>query len=740
MGTSQKSIIAPKKTDKKMTFPFRTDKRTKSAQGNNAEDTARVLPDSGMKSKRGAISEIMPIKLKLALSHVLILMIPVIVIVVLLFVNAKGAILKEVEQANLALADQVSKFVDMKLNAVDATSVIMVSDPAVLEAISKSEKDYESLYHMQKDRDTNLYSLINSLRAAEKGIDKLVFIKDNEVIDPDETDVFQKADFIKTFLAGDVYSKTIANKSKPIWFYGLFETHDLYFMRSIRNIYAENSQVILMVSLKADYLTKGLDAAQLGEGARMTIVDNEGKVVVSTDPKLVMGDILKISDELNKESKSSVAASTAEIPVARGSFVTSQNVNDETMVVFKETVSGWRYVAEIPTSSIYGGINKMSGLAIVLVFVCFGVSLVLGIILAISIARPIDYIRSRMQLVEQGDLTIRSALSGKYEFGQLSQSFNAMTENMASLIKGTSQLSLAVSTDAEELQRIAEHSVLASKEVTGAVESMSEGAIEQSRDAEKAAEVIKELVDQMSRTESSFAEVVHVTNKTKKASSDATQIIAELGVTTALSIDLSTSIKSDMGMLAAQFKEILGIIDMINAISSQTNLLALNAAIEAARAGEAGRGFAVVADEVRKLASQSNDAAKNISDIVNSIYKATKKTEDKIEDGSVIYKRQEEAVKNTEKTFTEIATDMDSIMHEVDKVYKLLSGMDAIQTSATSAITSIVAISEESASATEEILATGEEQTASADHLAEMAIKLSMAIETMNANVKRFKV
>lgn len=731
----------PKKVPKEKTPKVPKQKKIQLQKNSGKSKNKKINGASqGTQEDQKKTTERISIKVKLTLSHVFILMIPVITIVVLLFVNSKAAILTEVVKANGALADQVTKIISLKLDAIDSSSLLLISDQKVLEVISKKESDYENLYYMLKDRDENVYSLITSIKASTRDVTRIMLIGDNEVIDPERTDYFFNANFIPTFKASPEYQRVIDNKSKPVWLYGLFETNNLYFMRSLRNIYSPGTQTILTFALKPDYLLNVLDAEQLGEGASMSIVDEFGKIVVSTDTDRKMGDLIDVTEELNNESAKSIEASTEKKPIAQGSFVTSDNVATETMVVFKETLSGWRYVAEIPTSSIYGGINKMSVLATALVLICLVLALVLGVFLAITISKPIDYIKSRMKLVEQGDLTVRSKHVGKHEIGQLSSSFNKMTENMANLIKETSLLSLEVATDSDELKKIASHSALASKEVIQAVESLSQGATEQATDADKAASVIKDLVDQMNQTESSFNEVVTVTMRTKKASSEATKIINELSTTTTQSIELSNNIKHDMASLTSRFKEILGIIDMINAISSQTNLLALNAAIEAARAGDAGKGFAVVADEVRKLASQSSDAAKNISAIVNNIYKATKQTEEMIEAGSVIYERQEVAVKNTQGTFSEIVGDMDNIIKEVDNVYILLSGLEEIQNQATDSVTSIAAIAEESASAIEEVLATGQEQTAAADHLSEMASKLANVIETMNENVNRFKV
>lgn len=192
--------------------------------------------------------------------------------------------------------------------------------------------------------------------------------------------------------------------------------------------------------------------------------------------------------------------------------------------------------------------------------------------------------------------------------------------------------------------------------------------------------------------------------------------------------------------LDSQAQEISQLVQVIHNIAEQTNLLALNATIEAARAGEYGQGFAVVANEVRKLAEESARSVENITEIVSRIQNESSSVASSLRDG---YKEVEQGtvqIATTNETFNEISN---SVTEMIDKIYhisELLADIVANSQEMNKAIEDIAAISEESAAGVEETTAMTEQTNAAMEDVAQSSTELAKLAEELNLLVEQFKL
>lgn len=690
--------------------------------------TKRKLSLPWGKKSEHQYHERVSIKFKLISSHILLAILPVAIIAIALFGQAKASLMTKAENANMAYSNKVTSVLDMKLQQIEDVSKLIVTNQEMVEIFDRSPDDYENAFDRLHERE-KFKEQVYSMQFSNSNILDMFIVKEDEIIESvsnhSDSDAFREA-----FLASDVYKLSLDIKNKPKWYYGLFDTQDLYFVRPVKSLTYGSNIGTLVIRIKSEHLLKELKMYDVAPTATLAVVDAQGSVIVSDG----FQDLL-VMEELNPLT-AAVTRKVSEVVV--GSFTTTKNVNEEMMVYYSKLINGWTYVIQVPTSAFVGDINRIGVFAIVLSAIIGLIAVVIGVWISFSLSKPIDQIKKEIKRMEQGDLRAHTNIIGKYEIGQLSSSFNAMTQNFKGLIQEVGLVVELVTHNANELNQISQNSAQASKEVMRAVESVSNGATEQAQDAEKTTNIVEQLVSKVSDTEKHFNSVVEVTTKTKEASERANIVMNELATTSQETVNLSKNIQGDIKGLVDQFAEISGIIDIIDSISDQTNLLALNAAIEAARAGDAGRGFAVVADEIRKLAQQSSGAVKNITEIIENIGRATDKTQQRIYESTTIVVKQEAAVGNTEAIFKEIMLNMDAIDDEVKLVYQMLEGLEAVQTQATDATTSIAAIAEETAAAIEEVLASGEEQSATSEHLVTMAMDLSMVIEEMSNKVKHF--
>jgi methyl-accepting chemotaxis protein len=202
----------------------------------------------------------------------------------------------------------------------------------------------------------------------------------------------------------------------------------------------------------------------------------------------------------------------------------------------------------------------------------------------------------------------------------------------------------------------------------------------------------------------------------------------------------ATEAADAIGELAEKSRRIGDFIVTITGIAEQTNLLALNAAIEAARAGEQGKGFAVVADEVRQLAEESQTAAAEISTLVGEIQSETRKAVDVVAEGARRSTSGTEIVGRAREAFEAIE---DTVREMTDRVTDIASGIEQIRTGTSRMrgdVGTVAGVAEASSASTEQVSASTEQTSASAQEIAASAQQLAQTAEELNALVGMFQL
>ncbi|MCD1258700.1 methyl-accepting chemotaxis protein [Paenibacillus athensensis] len=334
----------------------------------------------------------------------------------------------------------------------------------------------------------------------------------------------------------------------------------------------------------------------------------------------------------------------------------------------------------------------------IMILVAALLAVALALWIAQSISRPAQKLLALLQKVANGDLKEQADIRSQDEMGLLA---NALNETVAKL----RELIARVAVSAQSLSA-------ASEQISASAEEIAGGTTMQATAAQTINELFKELsrvIDSVARNAETASELA---NETRTG--------AELGGTVVqASMNGMEQLNVQMSLLKADSSKIGDIIEVINEIAEQTNLLALNAAIEAARAGEQGRGFAVVADEVRKLAERSSSATKEIGLIIKGMQENTQKSVKALTD----------AVELSQQT----GTALHGIIGRVNDSARQVTEIAAASEEQAAQSGEVMAAIEAIASASQEAAAAAEETAASSQSLALLA-------EDLNRSVSLFKV
>ena len=409
-----------------------------------------------------------------------------------------------------------------------------------------------------------------------------------------------------------------------------------------------------------------------------------------------------------------------------------EDENGKNLVYYKQIPeSGWNVVLSIPEKELYAPINKLLiNIVILILITCVLVTLAVSIF-SRYITKNVKEVNDLSHAIAEGDLTKIIKVKSENELGSMGNNLNRMNNNLRELVqKITGSLEQVVATS-EELTASSDQTQQSAEQVSLAIQQVAIGSGEQvdiTNDTTKIAEEIFTGMEQISNN------IQTVTNTSleafKRAGKGNDVVYSAIEQMNNISDKVAMSSQA-VSILGDKSKEIGSIVSLITSIAGQTNLLALNAAIEAARAGEQGKGFAVVADEVRKLAEQSASAAGNISSLINEIQKEIVNAVKAMDNGTIAVKDGIGMVNQAGKSFGEILEDINYIASQMQDVSAVTEEISAGTHNMLGAIENVAKISTESSGNAENVVAASQEQTAlmkevanAAENLTQMAVEL----------------
>jgi methyl-accepting chemotaxis protein len=364
------------------------------------------------------------------------------------------------------------------------------------------------------------------------------------------------------------------------------------------------------------------------------------------------------------------------------------------------------------SKSVEASVSNGSTQTTIIMLISIVVALIIARITLIGITRPLARVNEMLNIVASGDLSMKLDESGKDEFALLSRNCNLLIDSLRNLIESIVNRSAQLAAAAEQTSAVTAQSTTAIEEQRNQVEQAASATTEMSSTSQSVLSSANEALSEIKHADDEAERV-------KQISAVGRQTIEQLADEVEAASQVINQLQQDSASIG-------GILDVIRGIAEQTNLLALNAAIEAARAGEQGRGFAVVADEVRTLASRTQESTSEIQTMIEALQTGAGKAVIVMDAGKA---KATECVSQNEKADQALET----ITHAVHEAFDRSSQI------ATAAEEQSV-VAHEISENLESIVTIAEQTTAGSQQTAASSSEVARLAEELQQSVQEFKL
>lgn len=663
------------------------------------------------------------IQKKLSLIFALLICIPMIFLGASTYLNSTKALEENMEKDFKDISNQVKDNMQTFLKGYEDNISYLSNDLNVIEA---SENE-ESAKWMMKSFET--------FTKRHPEVISVYYLTQNQkpFIYPKDT-IYDGYDFTE-----DSWYKEAIEKKGAVWTqpYNDEITKEIVTTLSMP-VYDQYNNVkgVVFLDISLDAFCKKINSFEVGQKGEVLLLDSNLNFITNKDKNLIsksLSNIIKGDSKLKKEELKKISNRVKEkkIGIIDLNFIDKkgwlihnsiENLNWTIMIkVYEEQI----------TSVTFSILYKTILISLISMLLAFLISLKFSK----GIVNPIKDLLIQIEKLRQGDFQSKSEIKAKDELLDISKGINDMQDSISNLIKNIKEASSTLKDSTLESIKDSKETSESTNDIVKTIEQIAHGASEQALEVENSAKLVSSFSNKLSDLEKDSENMLEKSIYMQDINEQGKKEIIELLDFTNLNHLATLQVKESVEKLNQRYMDIQKIVESINSIASQTNLLALNASIEAARAKEAGRGFSVVAEEIKKLALNSQKATEEIENILQSIYIESQSMVDQMQDLTGRNDNQKKSVDKVKKSFDEIHNGIYSLLNIIENVSVYIQNLNQSKEGMLESIEQVAAVSEETAAASEQVSATTQKQastiekiTASIDNLGKIAIDLDNQI------------
>ncbi|MNZ33342.1 Methyl-accepting chemotaxis protein McpC [compost metagenome] len=501
-----------------------------------------------------------------------------------------------------------------------------------------------------------------------------------------------------------------------------------YIFRIAKGLYTTGGRsYVIVADIKTSVLGDQLKEIELGNHAVVGIISEQlTPIAVSNNEKIVKFDTSMLANGNRSESGS----------------VNGRGANGESVLnTYSELgQSGWTLMSVVPVSYLLNGTGAILTTTFFICIIVAVLAIIIGFWMARTIATPLKMMKQLMGQAAHGNLQVRMKNKGRDEIGELSSSFNEMMTQITSLVEQTTVTAREVFDTAGELSRASRVTANSASEIVDATEQIASGAVDLAQEAERSNSLMENIMVEMSQVVGTNQTMGESAIKVSESSNKGILSLQELEDTTLLTEQKTNMLTDKVIKLRETATSVIKLLDVMQNITKQTNILSLNASVEAARAGLAGKGFMVIAVEIRRLAEETRQSIKVVSDIVDSITMDMNDTVSTLSEVNPLYARQKKVVQDTSQIFQSVQEQMDDFNHQLASVTNSIENLNKSQFIMSDAMSQVSAVAEQSSATSQEVASVSEQQKLVADKLVELSIHLENASTQLQEKLARFTI